>query len=124
VGPSAVSTSTPAVLVTVLRPFEAALSVAKVELRPGQQVKFVGKLVRQSVCKEPVRLTVSGLPAGVALASPRKPVAAGESQFAVELKAAPKAAAGTATATLTLAATINGAVYTHPPLTVMVTVGK
>jgi hypothetical protein len=126
VGPSAISTSTPAVPVTVRRPFEAALSVTKVELRPGQQVKLVGKLVRQRVCKEPVRLTVSGLPPGVTLANPLKPVAASESQFTVELKAAPKAAAGTATATatLTLAATINGAVYTHPPLTVMVTVGR
>jgi hypothetical protein len=124
VGAVAVSTSSTAVPLAVRRPFEAALSVAKVELRPGQQAKLLGKLARQGVCKEPVRLTVSGLPAGVTLASPLKPVAAGESQFAVELKADPKAAAGTATATLMFAATIAGAVYTHPPVTVMVTVGK
>jgi hypothetical protein len=124
VGPAAVTSSTPAIPLTIRRPFEAAVSVAKVELRPGEQTKLMATLVRQGVCKEPVRVTLTGLPAGVTLASPLKPLAASESRIDLELKASPKAAPATATATLTFAATIGGAVYTHPPLTVTVTVQK
>jgi hypothetical protein len=124
VGPAAVTSSTPAVPVTVRPPFDVAVSTTKIELKPGQQVKLTGALVRQAVCKEPVRLTVTGLPPGVTLASQPKSLAAGENQFALELKTAPKTAPATAMVTLTFAATISGAAYTHPPVTASVTVGK
>jgi hypothetical protein len=124
VGPAVVNSSTPAIPVTVRRPFEAALTVAKVDVPPGKQGKLTGTLVRQGVCKEPVRLTVTGLPPGVMLASAPKPLAAGEGRFELELIAAPKAVPATATVTLTFAVTIGGAVYTHPPVTATVALVK
>jgi hypothetical protein len=124
VGPTSMSVSSPAVPVTVRRPFAAELSVTRVDIRPGHQVKLTGTLVRQMVCKEPVRLSATGLPAGVTLMSPLKPATATDKEFFLELKVDPKAAPATGTVTLVLAATIGGAVYTHPSVTVVVAVAK
>jgi hypothetical protein len=118
IGPQVVRVAAPAVPVTVKPPFEVRLSEPLV-LKPGQAVKLTGKIVREAVCKEPVRLTLTGLPAGVAL-TPPKPVAAGESTFSLELKAPAKLAPATGKIELRATAVISGQNYAHPPLTVEV----
>jgi len=101
----------PALPLLVKRAYEVRLASASLELLPGQTVTLRGTIERQAMFKGPVRLVLSGLPAGVALARPLAPVTGNE--FAIELKAAPKPAAGMAKVTLTCAATINGQAHTH-----------
>ena len=96
----------PAVPVTVKSPFEVQLS-GPLLLKPGQAARLTGKVVRQAVCKEPIRLTLTGLPAGVAL-TPAKPVAAGESSFTLELKAPMKLPPGPGKIELRATAVIAG----------------
>jgi hypothetical protein len=124
VGPADVTTSTPAVPVTVRRPFEAEMSVSRVDIRPGHQVKLTGTLVRQPIFKEPVGVSVSGLPAGVVLASPLTPLTIADKEISVALRVDAKAAPASATVTLTFATTIAGATYAHPAVTVTVGVAK
>jgi hypothetical protein len=88
-------------------------------LKAGQSVKLTGKIVRESVCKEPVRLTLTGLPVGVTLTT-LKPLAPGEDSFALELKVGPKPAALTGKLTLSATATIGGQNYAHRPVEVAV----
>ncbi len=108
-----------AVPVVVRRPFEVQLSDTALTLTPGQTVVLKGKIVRQSVFKEPVQLALAGLPPGVTLAAPPKPLTAEQTDFQLELKVDAKfAATMSATLTLTCSTTINGTAYAHPPITV------
>jgi hypothetical protein len=108
-----------AVLVMIRRPFEAQLSDNALTLMPGQTVSLKGKIIRQAVFKEAVQLALAGLPAGVTLAAPPKPLTGEQAEFQIDLKVDAKFAATTpVTLTLTCSTTINGMAYTHPPLTV------
>jgi hypothetical protein len=108
-----------AVPVVVRRPFEVQLSDTALTLTPGQTVVLKGKIVRQSVFKEPVQLALAGLPPGVTLAAPPKPLTAEQTDFQLELKVDAKFAATTPTTlTLTCSTTIGGMAYAHPAVTV------
>ena len=108
-----------AVPVVVRRPFEVQWSDTALTLTPGQTVMLKGKITRQSVFKEAVQVALAGLPAGVTLAAPPKPLTAEQTEFQIELKVDAKfAATMPATLTLTCSTTINGAAYAHPPLTI------
>jgi hypothetical protein len=86
-------------------------------------VSLKGRLKRHPLFKEPVQLRLDGLPAGVTLASPPKPVSPEAAEFQLDLRADMKAAAVTAALKLTASATIAGAAYSQPPLAVSVQVG-
>jgi hypothetical protein len=122
IGQRNVRLAAPAVPVTVKAPFELQLT-SPVVLRPGETVKVSGKIIRESVFKEVVRLALTGLPPGVT-AVPLKPVAAAESKFLLELKADPKAAPTAAKLELRAAATITGQNYAHAPVMIEAKVEK
>src|SRR5262249_6250724 len=84
----------------------------------GQAVTLKGRLRRHPLFKEPVQVKLDGLPAGVMLAAQPRPVDGAGTEFQVELKVDPKAAAASVNLTLTCSATIAGAAYIPPPLTV------
>jgi hypothetical protein len=107
-----------AVPVTVHRPFGVEVLTPDLMLMSGQPAVLRGRLARQPVFKEAVTLKLDGLPRGVTLSKPLVPVAAGTSDFAIELKVAPKAAAGVADLALTCSTSIAGAAYAHPPVAV------
>ena len=122
IGPRDVRLAAGAVPVTVKPPFEIRLA-SPVVLHPGEVVKLTGKVIRQGVFAEPVRLVLTGLPAGVT-ATPPKPVAATENTFVLELKAAPTAALATTRVELRSQATIGGQNYLHRPVTIEVKTEK
>ena len=108
-----------AVSVMVRRPFEVQLSDTALTLAPGQTVTLKGKITRQAVFKEAVQVKLDGLPPGVTLAAPPKPLTGEQTEFQIELKVDAKfAATMPATLTLTCSTTISGAAYAHPSLTV------
>jgi hypothetical protein len=113
-----------AVPLVVHRPFTVELADPMLKLTPGQSATIKGKLNRQAVFKDAVQLKLDGLPAGVALAKPLAPIAAGASDFTIELKVDPKFAVPMANLTLTCTATVGGAAYTHPPVTVAILLSK
>jgi hypothetical protein len=119
VGPAERTVTSAAVTAVVKRPFEVQLSDTALTLTPGQTVALKGKVARQAVFKEAVQLKLDGLPAGVTLAAPPKPLAADQAEFQIDLKVDAKyAATAPVTLTLTCSATINGAAYAHPALAV------
>jgi hypothetical protein len=113
----------PAIAVKVLRPFIVELLTQKLTASPGQTVTLKGRLQRQPVFKAAVQIKLEGLPAGVTLAAPPPPVAAGANDFQIDLKVDPKAATALANLTLTCSTTIAGIAYAHPPLAVLLEVG-
>jgi hypothetical protein len=108
----------PAIPVKVLRSFTVELLTPKLTLSPGQTITLKGRLRRQPVFKEAVAIKLDGLPAGVTLAAPPQPIAAGTNEFQIDLKVDPKATAATANLTLTCSTTIAGIAYPHPALAV------
>ena len=119
VGAAERTVTSAAVRLAVHRPFEVQLSDTALTLTPGQTVTLKGKIVRQTVFKEAVQLKLDGLPPGVTLAAPLKPLTAEQTEFQIDLKVDAKfAAMMPAMLTLTCSTTINGAAYAHPPLTV------
>lgn len=108
----------PATTMTVRPPFVLEVQTPMLALTPGQTVALKGKVVRQPVFKEAVTLRLDGLPAGVTLAAPLAPVAAGATDFEIALKVDPKFAVPAANLTLTTTTTIAGAVYPQPPMVV------
>jgi hypothetical protein len=114
----------PAVPLVVHRPFTVELADPMLKLTPAQAVTIKGKLNRQAVFKDAVQLKLDGLPAGVALAKPLAPIAAGASEFAIELKVDPKFAVPMTNLTLTCTATVGGMAYTHPPVNVTAQLSK
>jgi hypothetical protein len=122
IGSRDVRLAAPALPVTVKPPFEIQLG-PPVVLRGGGSAKLTGKVIRQSVFKEPIRLALTGLPAGVT-AVPLKPVAPTENEFTLELKANPNVMPATARLEVRASATISGQNYAHAPRTVEVKTEK
>lgn len=114
----------PAVPVTIHRPFTVELSAPELALTPGESVVLKGQLQRQSVFKEPVQIKLDGLPKGITLAAPLKPIAAGSSDFQLDLRVDPKAVLAAGNLTLTFSTTIGSMAYVHPPVVVAVKPGK
>jgi len=63
-----------------------------------------------------VQLRLDGLPPGVTLAAPPKPLTPDATDFQFELKVAPKVAPAITNLTLTCTTTIAGMAYAHPPV--------
>lgn len=102
-----------AVPVRVVPPFVAMLA-PRPAFTAGATVKWPGKVARQAVFKEPVRVTVAGLPAGVTFAA--KAITGDD--FVLELAVAKTYKPGAAPLTVTFAATVMGQNYTASPLAV------
>jgi hypothetical protein len=120
VGP-ALLTAVSAATLTVRRPVEVRWEVDKLELKPGATVAAKVKVTRQPVCKEPIRLMLTGLPLGVS-AAPLAPVPATASEAVVTLKIDPKAASGMGKLALAAAATIGGQNHAQPAVMLAVEV--
>ncbi len=118
--------TSPAVTVTVLRPFTVTLTPPTLTVIRGQTITLKGRIQRQPVFKEAVTLALAGLPAGLTLAAPLKPLTGTESDFQIELRAAPNAAPAMANLTLTCSTRIGTMAYAHPAVAVpvMVAAGK
>ncbi len=114
----------PAVPLVIHRPFTVELADATLSLAPGQMATIKGKINRQPVFKDAVQLKLDGLPAGVTLAKPLTPLAAGANDFTIELKVDPKFAVPTANLTLTCSATVGGMAYAHPATPVAAQLAK
>lgn len=114
----------PAVPLIIHRPFTVELAEPKLNLVPGQMATIKAKINRQPVFKDAVQLKLDGLPAGVTLAKPLTPVAAGANEVVIELKVDPKFAVATANLTLTCSATVGGMPYAHPPGTITAQLAK
>jgi len=114
----------PAVPLLIHRPFTIELAEPTLKVMPGQMATIKGKLNRQPVFKDAVQLKLDGLPAGTTLAKPLAPVAAGATEFTIELKVDPKFAVAMANLTLTGSATIGGMPYGHPAVTIAAELAK
>jgi hypothetical protein len=108
----------PALTVHVVRPFTIEPVSGQVTLMPGQTVPVRFRLTRRDVFREPARVQLSGLPAGVALAAQPALVLPEQGEVVLNLKVDAKAAPATANLVLSASATINGQTYNHPPVTV------
>jgi len=108
----------PAVAVHVVRPFTVELLTPSLTFVAGQTVALKGRLQRRPVFKEAVQLRLDGLPAGVSMVAPPRPVAGDWTEFQIDLKVEPKAAAASANLTLTCTATIAGTPYGHPAISI------
>jgi hypothetical protein len=110
--------SSAAVALTVHAPFAAEVPAGPLLFSAGQPATFTVRLNRQAVFKEAVTWKLDGVPAGVTLAMPPKPVPADAREFQIELKVAPKVAASMANLALTCSSTIGGMPYNHPPVSI------
>ena len=108
----------PALTVNVVRPFMIEPAGGPITLTPGQTVPVRFRVTRRDIFREPVRVQLSGLPAGVALAAQPAPVPPDQSEVVLNLKVDAKAVPATANLVLSASATINGQTYNHPPVTV------
>jgi len=77
-----------------------------------------GRVKREAVFREPIQLKLDGLPQGVTLAAPLKPLPPEQNEFQIELRSDPKTGVAAANLSLTCSATINAMVYLHPALTI------
>jgi hypothetical protein len=113
----------PAFTINVLRPFVIE-GPATIALTPGQTVPLKFTIKRNGPFKEVINVNLMGLPQGVTLAEPLKPLPGDKSELFMNLKIDPKVALPTATLTLNASATVNGMAFMHPPLAVNATVKK
>jgi hypothetical protein len=104
--------------VVVKPPFTVSVDGPLIPLA-GKTATVTGKVKREAVFKEAVRLTVAGLPDGLALKA-AKTVAANEEAFALEFTHGPKRAPFVAPVLLQASATIAGQNYAHRPVEVPV----
>jgi hypothetical protein len=114
----------PPIAVTVVRPFVVEVPSSSLALVPGQTVPFKVRLKRHAMFKEAVQIVLTGLPNGVTLAAPLKPIAPNQMETQIDLRVDPKTAAGMASLTVTCSAAIAGMAYSHPPVTLVARVGK
>jgi hypothetical protein len=113
----------PAVTLDVVRPAAVTLATPRVEIKPGETVELKGQLARRGPFKEPVTLTLNGLPAGVK-AEPQT-VAPDATEFAFPIKAEADAGAAEANAQVAFAAfKVGDKDYNTPPVPLAVKVVK
>jgi hypothetical protein len=111
----------PVVTLNVVRPLDVELAGAKVEIKPGQTVELKGRLVRRGGFKEPVKLNLNGLPAG--LKAEPLTVAPDAAEFTFQVIAEANAAAAEANAQVAPAAfKLAEKDYTVPPVALAVKV--
>jgi hypothetical protein len=116
----------PAIALTVRNPFAVELTTPSLTAAAGQTVKLQGRLKRQTVFKEAVQVALSGLPTGVTVVAPPRPIPGNQSDFQIDLRVDAKAGPVTANLTLTCSTTIGGMAYASPAVAVplQVTAGK
>ena len=112
----------PAVTLRVVRPVSVTLAAPAVDLKIAGSAEIKGKIARQGGFKEPVTVTVAGLPATIKVAPVT--IAANAIDFAIKLNADAKAAAGAINGNVTVAIKIAGKDYATPPLPVSVKIAK
>jgi hypothetical protein len=110
----------PPVALTVVRPFVVELMTPSLTLVPGQTAVLKARVQRHALFKEPVQATLTGLPKGVTMTAPLKPLAPSQSELNIDLRVDPKATIATGTLTLTGTTTIAGTAYTHPAVAIAV----
>lgn len=117
-----VTLTAPSVLVNVVRPANLELAMPAVEVKGGTTFELKGKVVRNAAFKEPVKLTLNGLPAG--LKADAIDLAPDASEFTFKIQADAGAAEAMANAQVALAFKIGGKDYPYPPAALGVKVIK
>jgi hypothetical protein len=102
----------------LVRPFAVELLRPQLGMTPGGTVSLRGRLLRRPVFKEPVQLRLDGLPAGVMLAAPPRPIPGTAADFQLDLKATLAATPATTFLTLICSTSIGGVGYNHPPVAI------
>ncbi len=121
-GPKEQTIVSPVVTVQVVRPATIESAAPMVEVKSGASVELKGKVVRKGAFKEPVKLTLNGLPAG--LKSEPITVAPDAADFTLKIEANGDAPAAMAGAQLAVAFQVNKKDYPTPPVGVAVKVVK
>jgi hypothetical protein len=114
--------SAPAVTLDVVRPASVELAAPMFQVKPGETVEVKGKVVRRGPFKEPVKIQLNGLPAG--LKADPVDVAPDASEFTLKVVADAGAAAAEATSQVALAFKIADKDYNTPPTPLPVKVVK
>ncbi len=112
----------PVATLEVVRPATVELASPKFEIKPGETFELKGKIVRRAPFKQPVKVQLNGLPAG--LKADPIDLAAEASEFTVKVVAEAGAAAAEAGAQLALAFKLGDKDYAFPPTPVAVKVVK
>ena len=110
----------PEVTLQVVRPAALELAAPMIEVKQGATVEVKGKVVRKGPFKEPVKLTLNGLPAGLKAEPVTVPPEAAE--FTIKVVADAGAAEAMAGANVAMAFQVNKKDYATPatPLAVKV----
>ena len=110
----------PAVAVEVVRPATLEIASPSVEVKPGEGVEIKGTLVRKPAFKEPVKITINGLPGG--LKADPVDLAPDASEFTLKIQADPGAGAASANVQVAPAFKIGDKDYPFPAGSVAVKV--
>jgi hypothetical protein len=110
----------PPVALTVVRPFVVELLTPSLTFAPGGTAVLKARVKRHALFKEPVQAALTGLPKGVALTAPPKPLTSTQTELQIELRVDPKATIAAGNLNLTCTATIAGTAYAHPAVAVAV----
>ncbi len=117
-----VSLVVPSVNIEVVRPAAITLAAPAIEIKAGATVEVKGKVERKAAFKEPVKISLAALPAGLKAESVT--VAPEASEFTIKIQADAGAAAAMASAQVTAAFQINKKDYPTPPAALAVKVVK
>ncbi|MDB5349379.1 MAG: hypothetical protein JWN86_626 [Planctomycetota bacterium] len=112
----------PAVNIEVVRPASVTLAAPAIEIKAGATVEVKGTIVRKAAFKEPVKVSLTALPAG--LKAEPVTVAPEAVEFTIKVQADAGAAAAMANAQVTIAFQINKKDYPTPPTGLAVKVVK
>lgn len=112
----------PVTTLEVARPVAVELAAPKFEIKPGETFELKGKLNRKAPFKQPVKVQLNGLPAG--LKADPIDLAAEATEFTIKVVADAGAAAAEATAQLALAFKLGDKDYAFPPTPVPVKLVK
>jgi hypothetical protein len=112
----------PEISLNVVRPASIELPAPAIEVKAGSTVELKGKLIRKGPFKDPVKITLNGLPPG--LKAEPVTVAPEASDFTISVVADASAVAAMANANAVLAFQVNKKDYSTPPTVVAVKVVK
>ncbi|WP_165231102.1 COG1470 family protein [Aquisphaera insulae] len=121
------SMAIPAVTLNVVRPAEVSVQTPSVEIKAGGAAELRGKVQRRGTFREPITVTLSGLPAGIkAEPAGAVTVAPDAEEFRFHLAAGLNAAPASVTARVTPAYQVNKKDYPAPssPVAIKVAAGR
>jgi hypothetical protein len=122
IGGKDVTLGIPEVALNIVRPAALELAAASVEIKAGASTEVKGKVSRKGPFKEPIKVSINGLPGG--LKAEPVTVAPDASEFTITINADGGAAAAMANANVAMAFQINKKDYATPPTTLAVKVIK